>query len=421
MSIGYDMAYAATAVITSPVWGYRLIRTGKWRTDWSSRLGHCDFPAHDDRSTLLIHAVSVGEVNAIRSLVDQLYHDRKDTLRIVISATTDTGIARARQLFEPDHCVVRYPLDLGHCVRRFLDTVRPDFVALTELEVWPNFVAECVDRRIPVSVINGRLSDRSFRNYKKLIKLVRPTFAKLTLVATQTQTYATRFEALGVPTQNIHVLDSMKWDTANTIDAETLAAGANDLAREMGINRSRPIIVAGSTGPGEEKTLISRCPSNAQLVLVPRKPERFNEVAALNPDIVRRTRQHDNGSSPTNYSRLFLLDTIGELQKAYALADVAIVGRSFLGQQHGSNPMEPIALCKPTIIGPHHDDFVDIVETFQADDGIVVTSSPGEIARQLIANPTQANALAQRGHRVIQSRQGSTKRHAELLLNLSFV
>ncbi len=424
MGLAYDMLYASVALLTSPVWAYRMARTGKWRTDWPARFGRCNTPLAPARHTLLIHAVSVGEVNAVSRLVDTLDERTHGALRIVVSVTTDTGAARARRLFEPRHTVVRYPFDLGHCVRRFLDTVQPTVVALTELEVWPNFVDQCHRREIPIAVINGRLSPRSFRWYRRLTPLVRPTFSKLTAVAAQTPDYAQRFTQLGVPTDHVRVLDSMKWDTAPLDIAPPEAThtpdsipGAADLARAMGIDTTQPVIVAGSTGPGEEKLLIDTCPPHAQLVLVPRKPERFDEVASLSAQVVRRTRHPDGSDPPPAGSKLFLVDTMGELLKAYALADAAIVGRSFLGM-YGSNPMEPVALGKPTIIGPHHSDFADIVNALRAAEGIVVTDSPGQAVSDLLAHPDRARAIADRGRGVILTRRGATDRHADMLLEL---
>ncbi len=422
MGLGYDMAYAAGALVACPLWGYRMVRTGKWRTDWPGRLGGGLPLADDPRPTLLIHAVSVGEANAITQLVSILHEHISAKPRIVISATTDTGIARARRLFEPTHPVMRYPFDFSVCVRRFLDRVQPDVVALTELEVWPNFVGQCDRRGIPVCVINGRLSARSFSRYRRIAKLLRPTFAKLAVVAAQTQAYADRFVELGVPADRVRVLDSMKWDTARLCNDTSTVPGAHALADAMGIDLTRPVIVAGSTGPGEEQLLIDTCPQDAQLVLVPRKPERFEEVAALSSGMVRRSQHPDTatravGLSHGSHQRLFLLDTMGELGKAYALADVAIVGRSFLGQ-FGSNPMEPIALGKPTIIGHHHSDFVDTVEALRAGGGIEVADQPGQAAAGLLADPSRARGLIEAGQRVIRTRQGSSQRHADLLMKM---
>ena len=213
----------------------------------------------------------------------------------------------------------------------------------------------------------------------------------------------------------------MKWD--NAVDGpnpedDPLEAGARKLAEAMGIDTHLPIVVAGSTGPGEEQMLIDNRCSDAQLILAPRKPERFNAVAAMDPSIVRRSRYPDGNNQPKQYSRLFLLDTLGELPKAYALADVAIVGRSFLGGQHGSNPLEPAALGKPTLIGPHHEDFADVVASLHDEGGIIITECPSQVASQLLADPQRARDLAQRGRRVVQARQGSAEKHVDMLLSL---
>jgi 3-deoxy-D-manno-octulosonic-acid transferase len=414
MALAYDMIYALAGAASSPLWGANLLRTGKWRTDWPARLGRCAIP-RDPRPTLLIHAVSVGEINAIRLLVEELQQRAGDRIRLVISTTTDTGTDRARSLYADRMPVVRYPLDFSPCVNRFLDQVQPSVMALTELEVWPNMVYECARRSIPVAVINGRLSPGSFRNYQFARAFVRSTFARITAAAVQTETYAQRFVDLGVPASRTLILDTMKWDTAQIADS---VPGAEDLAAAMGIDRGKPLIVAGSTGVGEEQLLLDACPHDAQLMLVPRRPERFDEVARLAPAVVRRTACPDGSQRAVDGTRWFLLDTMGELRKAYSLADVALVGRSFLPGLGGSDPLEPVALGKPVAIGPHHTNFTDVVEALQSGGGIEVTKQPGEFAGEVLINRKKADALAERGRNVIRARQGATRRHADLLLSM---
>ena len=227
-------------------------------------------------------------------------------------------------------------------------------------------------------VINGRLSDSSFGTYRWARRWVRPMFEGLTAVAAQTEEYAERFRELGTPPDRVTVTDTMKWDTVRLVDQ---VEGAADLRAAMGIDPSRPLVVAGSTGPGEEELLIQSRPPGVQLMLVPRKPERFDEVARSAPGIVRRSERPDGGpalgagggpigggSAEEGPPDLFLLDTMGELTKAYSLADVAIVGRSFspLG---GSDPIDPIALGKPTLIGPRHENFREVVAALEGGAG----------------------------------------------------
>ena len=274
-----------------------------------------------------------------------------------------------------------------------------------------------IARGLPLIVVNGRLSARSYKGYRRFKRFVGPTFAKLTRVAAQTQDYADRFVAMGVPADRVSVLDTMKWDTAVIEPAEGVQ-GAEELAAELGIDRSRKLIVAGSTSPGEEKLLIETCPADAQLLIAPRKPEWFDAAAkaAPPPGAVRRT--SGKPAPAGSGQRVFLLDTIGELRRAYALADVCIVGRSFMGDLYGSDMMEPIALGKPTVIGPHHADFADTMEALTEADGIVVTDDPGAEAARLLAEPERAQQIAANGRAVIRSRQGSTKRHADMILGM---
>ena len=212
-----DLLYLAATLVTFPIWLTRLIRTGKFKTDWPARFGRTPPRSDDGRKCILLHAVSVGEINAIRLLVERLA-DGPQAPRLVIATTTDTGTARARDLVATQHEVVRFPFDLSFVVRRFLRSIRPDLVVLVELEVWPNFTAACARRGIPVCVVNGRLTERSHKAYRLLGPLIRPSFRRLAAVAVQNDRYAQRFEALGIPPDRIRVAGTMKWDTAEIDD-----------------------------------------------------------------------------------------------------------------------------------------------------------------------------------------------------------
>ena len=403
--------------------------------------------------TVLVHGVSVGEVAATRLLVDRL----AGRVRVVVSSTTDTGVARARSLYGTRHPVVRYPLDLSWMVRRFLDAVCPDVVALTELEVWPNFVTECARRGIPVCVVNGRLSASSHRGYRRARGWVEPVFRQLAAVGAQNETCARRFADLGVPRDRVRVTDTMKWDTSGHLPGRLAGnpappPAALALAAALGLDPTRPLIVAGSTGPGEERELIATRPPAAQLLLVPRKPERFDAVAALHPGIRRRTTSADRSTptaptgqstpdragpppSPTDHrtrdrpsrnppghapappTDLFLLDTMGELELAYTLADVAIVGRSFT-PMGGSDPIPPVAAGCATVIGPHHENFEDVVSALASGGGITVTASPMAAAARLLDDADVRRRMARNGQRVIEEHRGASARSAELVLKL---
>lgn len=435
-----DLLYALAMPFAALAWATK----GKHRTDWDARLGKgASLPAAEaGQKTVLIHAVSVGEINATRTLVAEL---AKRNLRVVVAATTDTGFARANQVYgAQDVAVVRYPFDFSFAVSRLLDRVRPDVFVAMELEVWPHITLECQKRGIPFAVANGRLSERSFKGYAKARALVAPMFSRITCALVQTPAYAGRFRALGTP--EVRVLDTMKWDTAVIEDAARVA-GALELAEALGIDRSKPLIVAGSTGPGEEELLIRTLPPGAQLLMAPRKPERFDEVFALCPaGTPRRSlgaplftaapgppasgpagdalnaaglktgepRAAVNSGAP----RVFLLDTMGELRKAYALADVALVGRSFLGL-YGSDPFEPVGLGKPTVIGPHYGDFKDAVDALAQAGGLCIAADPMKEAARLLAAPGDARAMAQKGVDVIRARQGVSAKYADEIAALA--
>lgn len=438
-----DALYLPAAVVTAPWWARKA------RGGWSERFGKiADLPPPaPGKKRVLLHAVSVGEVNTLRGLVPLLAQHAD----IVVSVTTDTGLARARALFETDEPtqpavrVVRYPLDFSPAVKRFLDVVKPDAVGLVELELWPNFVAECSRRGVPMCVINGRLSARSFRGYHRFRSFFAKTFDTLEFAAVQDAAYAQRFESMGVQPEHVRITGSMKWDS---VSLDSTVPGADDLAASLGIDRSLPLIVAGSTGPlpglsaealfqllgdritaaarrdparlGEEGLLHALCPAGAQLLCAPRRPERFDEAfAAMGGEgaCIRRSAVK-SGANRSGGDR-FLLDTIGELRAAYAIADVAVIGRSF-GDLHGSDPIEPIALGKATLIGPRYGDFESIVSSFRAAGAIDIVEAAdlGRALRDLIADPSRRRAMGEAGRQCVRENQGATARHAQMLLEL---
>ena len=410
MRLIVDLIYGLFALITAPIWLWRMLRANKLRTDWPARFGRGDSLDYTEQPTILLHAVSVGEINAIRLLVDRL-DARNPKPRIVIATTTDTGFARAMELFGQRFHVVRYPLDFSFAVRSFLNRINPDVVALVELEIWPNFTAECLRRHIPVCVVNGRLSERSFRWYRRVRTFVRPSFRRLRFASVQSEDYRQRFIAMGMPTEHVHVTGTMKWDTATIADD---VPEADELASAMGIDRSKPLVVAGSTAPEEHQLLVECVPEGVQLLCAPRRPEWFDKAVQTLAGCARRS-TGEQGSSTGR----FLLDTIGELRAAYALADVVVIGRSF-GSLHGSDMIEPVALGKATLVGPAVDDFKDIVNALIENDGIIQTDreSLTVVLSQLLGDPQRRHDLAQRGRDVIRAHQGATDAQVEMILQM---
>ena len=408
-----DLVYGVVVIVAAPFW------MRKARGDWRERFGHPGAAApkaprpSDRRRHLMIHAVSVGEVNLTVPLVRRLTEEGS-RWRVTVSVGTDPGIARARSLFG-DHAsvdVVRYPLDASWAVRRFLDRVRPDAVVLVELEVWPNFLDACAKRGIPVGVVNGRLSERSFRGYRRLRPVLRRYFSRLAFAAVQDEAYRERFASMGVPNDRLVVAGSMKWDSA-ALGVPWEAA--DRLASEMGIDRSRPLLVGGSTAPEEHRVLVGALPDGyAQLLCAPRRPEWFDDAAEiLGPRTVRRSLPGEGDASAGR----FVLDTIGELRAAYALADVVVVGRSF-GELAGSDPMEPAALGKPVLIGPAYKDFREAVEALRHAGGLKVVEAIEDMEselRRLLSDKSARTEMGEAAARCVREQAGATERHVELI------
>jgi len=416
-----DFIYAAGLVATSPVWLYRMIRHGRYRTDLGQRMGAA--PRRSGlQPAIWIHGVSLGEVNASTTLVAEINSQLPD-YRVVISATTDTGMAAARKLYEPDYMVFRWPLDFSLAVRRALGRVRPALVVLMEGEVWPNFLAACNRRGVPVVVVNGRISaDKGYPGYRKLGPLAGRLFNMLTAIGVQDEIYAERFGRLGAKAEKIHVTGMMKFDTARIADR---LDGQEALAAALGISEGDSLIVAGGTGDGEERILldvfarVARRHPAARLAIVPRKPERFDEVARLIVSsgfaIVRRSQRPDGCSAPAPRDAVILGDTMGELRKFYALASCVFVGRSLV-PMGGSDMIEAAALGKATAFGPHTFNFPQADGLAQ--NGCARVADADGLALHLaewLADPSSAAAAGKAAQQYVRSRQGATRRNVEMI------
>lgn len=433
----YDILYGIAATASAPVWLLHPRARRKVFAALEQRMGRESF----DRGSgpgVFIHAVSLGEINATRTLVSEL-RQRRPGLRFVISATTEAGFDRGMSLYgsEPDVAVIRYPLDLSAAVQRTLAAARPDVVVLMELEVWPNFVAHCTRRGIPVLLVNGRLTSTSFGRYRLIRPLVAPTFRRLWRLCVQDEVYRDRFIALGCEAERVVVTGTMKFDSA-ALGTATNAPALAKIKNEMGLG-SGPVWVCGSTGPGEEALLLdvyhrllAEVPA-LRLVLVPRKPERFEEVAGLiqGAGFVALRRSHVKSGKANaaaavaaagGNSPVVLIDSLGELRDFYALATVVFVGRSLLDlgpRQHGSDMIEPAALGKPIVVGPFTGNFADAMTQFRRSHAVAeVADAPALFAAilNLLKNPSAAAAAGAAAKDVTQAQRGASARHAEAIL-----
>jgi len=416
-----DALYASALALTSPLWGYRMVRHGRYRRDWPQRLGKAPV-RYGLQPIIWIHGVSLGEVNAARTLVDEL-HSQLPDFRVVVSSTTDTGMAAAKRLFAPDHIVFRWPMDFTFAVRRALKRLGPGLVVLMEGEVWPNFLAECNRREIPVVVVNARMSaEKGYPRYRRLGPLAGRLFNRLTAIGVQDASYAERFRSLGVHGEKLHMTGMMKFDTALIADR---IDGQDALATALGLDAAGRLIVAGGTGGGEEKILLDVYDRlkpdhpSLRLAIVPRKPERFDEVARLilsrGLPLVRRS-EHPDGTAARAEARAVILgDTMGELRKFYALADCVFVGRSLV-PMGGSDMIEAAALGKATAFGPHTFNFPQAQAL--ADAGCARVTGPEGLKRQLarwLADPRSARRAGTAAQEYVRSQQGATRRNVEMI------
>jgi len=421
MGVLLDICYVLALVATSPLWLYRMVRHGRYRTDVAQRLGAAPI-RYGLQPVIWVHGVSLGEINAAKTLVAQL-HSQLPDFRVVVSSTTETGMAAARRLFAPDHLVFRFPVDFSLAVGRALDRLRPALVVLMEGEVWPNFLAGCNRRGIPAVVVNGRISpDKGYARYKLLGPLAGRLFNRLTAIGVQDEIYAERLRSLGADRAKVHVTGMMKFDTVEV--AEHLG-GQERLAEAVGVRPEDRLIVAGGTGPGEEEMILAMYVrlkarhGRLRLAIVPRKPERFDEAARLveqsSLPLIRRSTRPDGSTGPLPADAVILGDTMGELRKFYALAAAVFVGRSLV-PMGGSDMIESAALGRPTAFGPHTFNFP------QADDlarhGCRRVADAAELERVLdewLADPAAAVEAGKAAQAYVRSRQGATRRNLEMI------
>jgi len=424
MGIILDIVYALGLAATSPIWLYRMIRHGRYRSDIGQRLGAVPV-AYGLQPTIWIHGVSLGEVNAARTLVQEL-HSQLPDFRVAISTTTDTGMAAAKKLFGRDHTVFRWPLDFTFAVRRALRRQKPSLVVLIEGEAWPNFLAACNRRGIPAVVVNARLgASKGYPRYKKLGRIATNLFNRLTAIGVQDESYAEMFRGLGVQPGKIHVTGMMKFDTAQVGDS---VPGQDELAAAMGIEAGERFIVAGGTGDGEEAicldvlTAVRKTCPEARLAIVPRKPERFDEVARLIASrgftLARRSEHPDGSTPPTARPDVLLGDTMGELRKFYALAAAVFVGRSLV-PMGGSDMIEAAALGRPTAFGPHTFNFPQAAAL--AEHGCSQVADAAALAGRLsdwLADPAAAADDARRAQDYVRGQMGATRRNVEMICHV---
>jgi 3-deoxy-D-manno-octulosonic-acid transferase len=429
-----NVVYLAVLLAAAPWILWSAFRYGKYREGFAEKfLGRV--PMRQGNATCIwLHAVSVGEVNLLATMLETLSRKRPEWT-FVVSTTTKAGYDLARKKYAA-HTVFYCPLDFSWATRAAMRRVRPDLLVLAELELWPNLINAAKEQGARVAIVNGRLSDKSFRGYSRILPIVAGLLRMIDLIAVQNTETSQRFRKLGARAENVRSTGSLKFDGAQT-DREN--PRSRELRALAGFEPDDVVLLAGSTQAPEEEvairvyqSLIEEFP-RLKLVLVPRHPQRFEEVAGQLEKSGIPWMRRSHLEQPANYSRssstrspsrltagVLLVDTVGELGAWWGTASVGFVGGSF-GSRGGQNMLEPAAYGVATCFGPNTWNFRDIVAQLLAVDGAVTVHDEAELRsfiRRVLGEPMWAAALGKRARQLVMSQQGATLRTVEMLLPL---
>ncbi len=421
----YNVLFIAGFSALLPRFLLRMARRGGYAKDFMQRIGRYA-PEVEARLAgprrVWVHAVSVGEVYVALNLIKE-WRTRRPALRFVLTTTTSTGHALAAREMNPDDVLLYFPLDLPPIMRRVLDLIEPQALLLVEVELWPNLIRLAHARAIPMALVNGRISDRSFAGYRRLRLFTRRLLPLINLFCVQTRADGDRLAALGAPRNRIQVLGSAKYDVVETrADGE---AAARALLAGAQIPAHFRVIVGGSTWPGEEDALLDVYKSlktrhrHLALVLAPRHAERSDDVEReIKEHALSFVRRSALGKTPIpGIPQVFLLDTTGELKDFYACADVIFVGKS-LTQRGGQNPIEPATYGKAIVCGPYMENFRGVVEDFRTADAIVQISDLQNLRRamdDLLSSQQRRDSLGQRAAQLVRDKRGALARTLDLI------
>lgn len=411
--------YTVLVSLAAPLGALWLLARPRYRPLLGRFAPAVSSPAPGDNSRpLWIHACSVGEVNIARPIIAAV-RARWPRLPLLLTTSTISGRDLARDAC-PGVPLTWLPFDHPLCVRLFLRKARPCALVLLDTELWPALILGARRAGVPVILANGRLSDKHFPRYRRARFFLRPVIARLSAAAMQNEEYAARLTELGARPDAVRVCGSTKFDgVLESVDAEKLRALRRVGRTQYGLEDDAPLLVFGSTRPGDEalaaqcwRTLRDEFPA-LRLVIAPRHLDRIDEAMAPFDEPIARRSQRTEGAD----ARVFFLDTVGELVDFYALATVAVVGGSFYPGVNGHNPLEPAALGIPTVFGPYMRNFIDPARELLAHNGAVQVS-PDELTeslRRLLTSLRERQTLADNGRNAVRANKGAINRTLDLI------
>lgn len=421
----YDLISLLVALFYLPAFLFGYFRRGKYRNSIRQRLGL--FLAQeklDLKGCLWIHAVSVGEVGVVAPLVAEL-KKRYPHQKIIVSTVTETGNETARKKIPDADALIYFPLDFRWVVNKFYRVIRPSLFVLAETEIWPHFLRTMHKNSVPIVMVNGRISDKSYQGYSMAKPFIAPILKKVSAFSMQTKEDAARIIHMGAPPDRVQVTGNLKFD-------QKLDSGSEKeplkLRKSLGLSPDHLLIVAGSTHPGEEELILDLYKNisvpNLVLLIACRHPERVAKIESLvekmNLTSIRKTGLKNAPGDYINSCNphpVILLDTVGELSRIYSLATIVFVGGSLV-PKGGQNPLEPAAWGKPVIFGPHMENFKEITTLLIQAGGAIQVRDANEFqeaVKKLLTEPETSVRLGQTAYEVVKKNRGAVGRNIAVI------
>ena len=391
------------------------IKNPQYQKGWRQRFG-IGVGLNTNNQLIWLHAVSVGEVNAARPLVEYLQNQYPD-YELLITTVTPTGLNAVKKNFN-DKVTHRYlPYDIPVCVNKFINTIRPSLLLVMETEIWPVLYSSCNEKKIPIALINARMSEKSFKQYKLLSGLCRTTLSYISILAAQSQTDAERFISLGADSERVSITGNLKFDIKLPIN---VVDEAEQIKRSFGL---RPILIAASTHEGEEEIILNAMASihrsypDCLLIIAPRHPDRASQIIRLCDKIPLKTVSYSDSGQDLKDVQVFILDTLGHLPAYYAAADIAFVGGSLV-PVGGHNLVEPASLGLPVISGKYLFNFREVRELLYEADAMLEITNADELIKSVIElfhHPELRQKMGERAKTVVDANRGNIDKLVELL------